>query len=106
MSTEKTIEIVSRELGITVDGKDETEQKQILADKINDLLLHDFERLVSILYRLDVSESKLKSLLKQYPGTDAGIIIASLMIERQEEKIISRQKYKTKNDNIDEDEKW
>jgi hypothetical protein len=106
MSTEKTIEIVSRELGITVVGKDETEQKQILADKVNDLLLHDFEKLVSILYRIDVNESKLKSLLKQYPGTDAGSIIASLMIERQEEKRISRSQFKSKNENIDEDEKW
>lgn len=106
MSSEKTIAIVSRELGITVVGKDEVEQKQILADRINDLLLHDFEKLVSILYRIDVSESKLKSLLKQYPGTDAGIIIASLMIERQEQKQVSRRQFKTKNDNIDEDEKW
>ena len=47
--------------------------------------------LVQILYRIDVSEKKIKTLLKENQGSDAGKIIASLIIERQMQKIKSRQ---------------
>lgn len=60
---------------------------QQLADYINNLILTNFERLVQLLYRIDVSEAKLKYLLKENPGEDAGRIIALLIIERQIQKI-------------------
>ncbi len=60
---------------------------QQLADYINQLIIVNFERLVRLLYRIDVSESKLKYLLKENPGEDAGRIIALLIIERQLQKI-------------------
>jgi hypothetical protein len=58
-----------------------------LADYINQLILTNFERLVQLLYRIDVSEAKLKYLLKENPAEDAGRIIALLIIERQIQKI-------------------
>ncbi len=67
---------------------------------------NDFQKLVSILYRMDVSETKLKQLLTDNPGADAGIIIADLMIERQAEKIKSREQYSKRDENISDDEKW
>ena len=60
---------------------------QQLADYINQLILVNFERLVQLLYRIDVSEAKLKYLLKENPNEDAGRIIALLIIERQVQKI-------------------
>lgn len=78
---------------------------QLLAEKINELINNDFQQLVSILYRMDVSEAKLKLLLKDNPGRDAGIMIAGLMIERQAQKIKSRKETKS-NKEIPEDEKW
>jgi hypothetical protein len=60
---------------------------QQLADYINQLILVNFERLVQLLYRIDVSEAKLKYLLKENPNEDAGRIIALLIIERQIQKI-------------------
>jgi hypothetical protein len=77
-----------------------------LAYEINQLILINFERLIQLLYRIDVSEVKLKTLLKENPKEDAGKIIATLIIERQLQKI----KYKTSStetsqDNCDE-EKW
>jgi hypothetical protein len=62
------------------------ENLQQLAKVINDLIVHDFERLVRILYRVDVDENKLKKLLYDCPQADAGILIAHLLIERQEQK--------------------
>ncbi len=81
------------------------EIKARLADHINDLIRDDFQKLVGILYRIDVSESKLKQLLKENPDTDAGIIITDLIIERQLQKIKSRKEYK-RDENISDDEKW
>ena len=105
MKDEQALQKVSEQLEVDIGGKDYSLARQILADKINELVNNDFQKLVSILYRVDVSESKLKNLLKENPGTDAGLIIADLMIERQEQKIKSRREYK-RNENISDDEKW
>ena len=77
-----------------------------LKSAINELILKDFNRLISILYRLDISEGKLKSLLQQHKDTDAADIIRDLIIERQLQKIKSRREYKERDNPIDENEKW
>jgi hypothetical protein len=97
---------VSNELGVVLNEKDFSFNKQVLAEKINELVNTDFQKLISILYRMDISETKLKQLLQDNPGTNAGIIIAELMIERQAEKIKSRQQYSKRDENISDDEKW
>jgi hypothetical protein len=51
-----------------------------LSAYINQLINHDFERLVSLLYRLDVDEKKLRSLLSYQAGVNAGDTIAALII--------------------------
>ena len=81
------------------------ELKEQLSSHINFLIQSDFQKLVSILYRVDVDESKLKHLLKENPGHDASNIIADLVIERQLQKIRSRQENRD-NKNISDDEKW
>ena len=79
--------------------------KERLSSHINSLIQADFQKLVSILYRVDVSESKLKHLLKENPGYDAANIITDLIIERQLQKIKSRQEHRN-DKNISDDEKW
>jgi len=92
---------LDRQLNIV--EKDELKHQLIL--HINYLLLNDFNRLVQILYRVDVSEQKLKRLLQENPQTDAAIIIADLLMERQEEKIRIKQTFRN-DDNIPADDKW
>ena len=104
MKNEQVLEEVSKELEVIV--KDESITKQVLVEKINELINDDFQKLVSILYRMDVSEIKLKQLLDENPGTNAAIIITDLMIERQAEKIRSRQQFNKQDENISDDEKW
>lgn len=82
------------------------ELKEKLAAYTNHLVQVDFDKLVSLLYRLDINEAKLKSLLKDNPGEDAGNLIAGMIIERQLQKIKSRQQHSKRDDNIAEDEKW
>ncbi|MEJ7589393.1 MAG: hypothetical protein WKI04_17710 [Ferruginibacter sp.] len=77
-----------------------------LSTFINQLIQNDFQRLIILLYRIDVNESKLKQLLQQYPGEDAGRIIAGLIIERQLQKIKTRKQFKQQADDITGEEKW
>lgn len=83
------------------------ELKKIIAAYINPLISNNFNKLISILYRMDINESKLKQLLADNPDKDAGIIIADLIIERQMQKLRSRESFRKKGENnIDENEKW
>lgn len=65
----------------------------LLAAKINTLINEDFSRLIQLLYRIDVSETKLKKLLRENNGSDADRLIARLILERQWQKIETRRKY-------------
>ena len=68
--------------------------ERVLAERINTMITADFNRLISLLYRVDVSETKLKQLLRENAGTDAGLLIARLVLERQWQKIETRRKYR------------
>jgi len=75
-----------------------------LSQYINDLVNHDFGKLVALLYRVDVSEKNLKENLLT-STEDAGSIIAHMIIERQIQKKKTRDQYKSNTD-IPDDEKW
>jgi hypothetical protein len=77
-----------------------------LSSYINHLIIHDFERLVSLLYRIDVDEKKLQSLLGQLPENNAADTIATLIIERQFQKIKSRQENRRNKNDMTEEESW
>ena len=80
--------------------------QKFLGEKINSLIKDDFNLLIQILYTIDVNETRLKQVLKDNPNEDAGKIIAALLIERQLQKINTREQFKRKNDYFSEDEKW
>jgi hypothetical protein len=93
---------------LDVEERNKFTQEQLismLAVHINQLLQINFEQLVNLLYRIDVSEKKLRQLLSDFPKEDAGNIIAALIVERQMEKINSRNRYKT-DGSFDGEEKW
>ena len=75
-------------------SKNELQQK--LTAFINELIVNDFQRLITILYRIDVDEKKLKRILLENAGTDAGEIIATLVIEREIQKIETRKQFGSK----------
>ena len=77
-----------------------------LSAYVNLLIKNDFDKLIVYLYRIDVNEEKLKSLLQQNPDEDAGNIIATLIIERQQQKIKSRQQFNQRGNDFEEEEKW
>ena len=106
MDKDEPVRSAANELGLLLKETDAGKRFEELADKVNALLVGDFDRLITILYRMDVSDIKLKQLLKKNPGEDAGKIIAQLMVERQAQKLQSRQQFRPQDEEIDENDKW
>lgn len=77
-----------------------------LQASVNELINTDFNQLLQLLYRLDVSEKKIKAALDQNQGKDSAPLITELIIDRQIEKIKSRRQFKQRDDNISEEERW
>jgi hypothetical protein len=73
---------------------------------INDLINHDFNKLIQVLYQLDVPEQKLKNIFSANTGEDAGTIIANLLLERQIQRIRSKKASQPKPSDIPDDERW
>jgi hypothetical protein len=76
----------------------------LLAARISEVILTDFPGLIQLLYRLDISERKLKAATEGHTQEEIASIIAGLIIERQVQKAKSRQEYK--NPGISEEERW
>lgn len=93
-------------LGLPNNGSSSENWKIAVTHQINDWLNNDFNRLLSVLYRIDVSEEKLKQALKENPHIDAGKIILDLIVERLTEKEESRKRFRQRDNDIDEREKW
>lgn len=107
MENAELIQLLTNELSIDISEKIScSELHSQLSAYINNLIKTDFDKLIAYLYRIDVNEEKLKSLLQQKPAEDAGNIIAALIIERQQQKIKFRRQFNQQENNFDEEEKW
>ncbi len=63
--------------------------KQLLQHEIAHLIKHDYEKLLHILYRIDLNESVAMQALQQ---PNAAVLLTDLIIERQLKKVESRKK--------------
>ena len=79
-------------LPIEVDDFEVIRQK--LIEEIQYLIDYDLNKLWSVLYRIDVFEKKVRNVIATTPHAEHASHIADLIIESQQEKIISRKKYK------------
>ena len=75
--------------------------KRILADKIQDLMENNFEKLSSILYRIDVSPVKVKDVFANSKLWDIPLELAQLIIDRQVQKVKTRNYYRSQNNMLD-----
>lgn len=104
MSTTE-IECVLQHIHTSLTAPEMKVVQQQLEPLINDLIQHHFDRLVQLLYRIDVNEKKLKQLLNDHPQTDAAVIISQLIIERQLQKLQTKRQFNS-NDTIASEDKW
>ncbi|HUM46576.1 MAG TPA: hypothetical protein PLD84_06595 [Chitinophagales bacterium] len=62
----------------------------LLVQKIDFLLDNDFEKLLQLLYRIDVDENKAKTALAKKADLKPSEVLADLVIDRMMEKAKSR----------------
>lgn len=70
--------------------------KKALADKIRELLQNNIEKLMSILYRIDVPQKKVDVIFETELKEDIPARLSDAIINRQLEKIHTRRYYKNK----------
>jgi len=102
---EPIISNLSDDLEIDLRSKRSWEElKTAVSEYIDYLITHDRNKLMHVLYRVDVSEKLLKTNLQQ-EEKNAAAIIADMILARQLEKIETRKQFKS-DDEIPEDEQW
>lgn len=108
MSTEPAIiQLLNQELALELSAKlNMDELKATLTTYINHLINTDFEKLIFYLYRIDVHEAKMKQLLQAHEGENAAALIAQLIIDRQVQKIETREAFKNNTAEESNEERW
>jgi len=76
--------------------------KRILGARIRELLDKNVERLVSIIYRIDLSQKKIDEIFKNESKDEIALQIADAVIERQLLKVQTRKLYKNMGDKLEE----
>ncbi|WP_212001312.1 hypothetical protein [Chitinophaga sp. HK235] len=81
--------------------------EEMLGRRLEYLISNDFQQFIFLLYRIDVAEKKVKLILEAAAatGSDPYRPIAALIIERQLQKIASREAFRQ--DHLpDDEERW
>ena len=82
---------------LDLEGREEVQFEEaflLIMRVVEELLSKDFSRLVNCLYRLDVSEEKLKEALAASNDNPASVI-TQMIIEREMQKVETREKYRS-----------
>ncbi len=93
---QQTTELIARDFGLDIGDKPLTEQElfDLVANEVAYMIEHRLESLFSLLYRLDVSEQKIRDGLAGDAEQAANVTIAQLIIDRQKQRIFTKQKYR------------
>lgn len=95
----QSYQLVRKDFGLEEDFDFEEGQngfdrlEDFLTKQVNYLLDHDLNKLLNALYRIDIPEYQVKQLLHY---SDQGAIaknMARAIIDREKQKVITRQKY-------------
>jgi hypothetical protein len=80
------------------ESKDEAALLQLITLYVQELIDTDFEKLLQTLYRIDIPDYKVKEAVEQSAPGDAPRVIATLILEREKQKVATREKYKSKDE--------
>ncbi|MCB9282763.1 MAG: hypothetical protein H6563_01705 [Lewinellaceae bacterium] len=101
-----TTELIVKDFELIAPEEEMTEEQffDFLADHIAYLIEHKLEYLMSLMYRLDVNEAKVHLALSPFATEPANIGIARLVLERQKQRVATKQYYKqVQPEDMDED---
>ena len=91
----------------TEEQPSEEELFQLLCDRIAWMIEYNMEYLLSLLYRNDVKEDKIYFALSPFEKDPANVALAKLVMARQKERMITKEKYgKQDKSEIDEELRW
>lgn len=94
------------EVEIPQEDINEEQMVQLLANRIAYMLEYQLEYLFSMMYRMDVSEKKVSAALHPLAEEPANVGLARLVIERQKERLFTKEHYKQADLGNEEDLRW
>lgn len=102
----RTSALIIRDFEIETNQEQITEEEllQILSDQIAYMIEYRIDFLMSLLYRLDVLEKDINKALHPASPEPANVALAKLVIERQKQRIRTKQTYKQPK--LDDMEGW
>jgi hypothetical protein len=95
----QTAALIARdfELEASTELLTEAELLQLLADQIAYMIDHRLEFLLSLMYRLDIDESRVSAALSPASEEPANLALARLVLDRQKQRVFTKQYYKQQN---------
>ncbi len=96
MSVQETAVLIIRDFELKADDSSsfsDHELLEILAVRIEWLLEYRMEFLLSLMYRLDISEEKVNQALSPASNESASLALSRLVIERQKQRLETQHKY-------------
>ena len=104
---EQLVQLVHHDMDIETSNTASREQLiKMITVVVNNWMQFDFQRLVQLLYRIDVSEHNLQHLLAQQQGNASAPLIAEAILSRYEQIIQTRRQHRQNIDEIPDDERW
>ena len=93
---QQTSQLIARDFELEINDETLTESElfERVANEVAYLLEHRLEFLFNQLYRLDVKEQYIREALAPDAEKPANILIAQRIIDRQKQRIFTKQKYK------------
>lgn len=77
--------------------------KRLLSKRIMEMIDHEFDRFVNLLYRIDISEAKVKQALAEQPFSKGVEKVAEMIIERQLQKVSTRKQFSSSKHDLEFD---
>jgi hypothetical protein len=93
-SESETATIIARNFSLPAISPNMDDLHKALSGAVCHMLLHDYQKLLNLLYRIDVNEKKFQDAFKSGSSELVSGKISWLIIERELEKAIYREKYK------------
>jgi len=93
----KSTALLATSFEIEGDPNQVTEEQLLhaLSERIAYMIDHKFDFLMHLMYRFDVLEHKIRDAISPKNVDPANVALAKLVIERQKERLMLRQKYKS-----------
>lgn len=86
------LKIIAKDFDLP-ENMNESQLRDVLVRTFEYLVEDDFQKLLQILYKADVDQYKLKTLLENTEGKSSAEIIADAYIDRQKAKVETWKKY-------------